>query len=279
MKINSKLKTDVIYGFNSNTNFNTILSIDSCKKYLLDRFELRNNIINSIKSSNIAIPKYHIIITYYNQYKDRNSIASKHRFIKNQMEEIFNPRYRGRSDKSSILFFCEKHKHKLEGGSEELIKNTITNIKEYDDVNKEITEGAYHSHILKSEIPDNIIFGATSKARKLMIEVFRCENIKGSITPDELQKIKIKLIKGICKRCDGVGNGKGGIKVVVANEKYYYDNYFGWEGYIAYCTKKCYNPYMMMDVIDNDNSTISLFQEKKPIKLAQTKSIYRLENE
>lgn len=277
--MNTDLKTDVEYQYNTTTNENILLSIDECRQYKLNRFELRNNIINSIRDKNIAIPKYHIIVSYYNQYYNRDTITKKHRFLRNQFEEIFNPRYRNQSDKSSIFFFNERHKTKLAGGSEEVVKDTITNILEYDEVDKEVREGAYHSHILKSEIPDNIIFGASGKARKLMKEVFGYENVKGSIGNAALQKIKIELIKGVCRRCDGIGNSNSSIKVVVADEKYYYDGFIGWEGFIAYTTKKCYNTYMMMDVVDNDNSSLSIFPTRQPIKQAQKKSIYREEYE
>jgi hypothetical protein len=277
--MNTDLKTDVVYQYNTITNENTLLSITECKQYKLDGFELRNNIINSIRSKNIAIPKYHIIVSYYNQYHNRDAITKKHRFLRNQFEEVFNPRYRNQSDKSSLFFFCERHKTKLAGGSEEVVKDTITNILEYDEVDKEVREGAYHSHILKSEIPDSIIFGSSGKARKLMSEVFGYEYVRKDIDVAALQKIKIELIKGICKRCDGIGNSNSSIKVVVADENYYYKGFIGWEGFIAYTTKKCYNSYMMMDVIDSDNSSLSLFPARQPIRQAQKKSIYREEYE
>jgi hypothetical protein len=277
--MNTDLKTDVEYQYSTTTNENTLLSVKECKQYKLDRFELRNNIIASIRANNIAIPKYHIIVSYYNQYHNRDAITRKHRFLRNQFEEIFNPRFRNQSDKSSIFFFCERHKTKLAGGSEEVVKDTITNILEYDEVDKEVMEGAYHSHILKSEIPDDIIFGASGKARKLIKEVFGYECVRKDIDTAALQSIKIELIKGICRRCDGIGNSNSSIKVVVADKKYYYDGFMGWEGYIAYNTKNCYNAYMMMDVIDNDNSSLSVFPTRQPIKQAQNKQVLREENE
>lgn len=277
--MNTDLKTDVEYQYSTTTNENTLLSIKECKQYKLDRFELRSNIIASIRENNIAIPKYHIVVSYYNQYHNRDAITRKHRFLRNQFEEIFNPRFRNQSDKSSIFFFCERHKTKLAGGSEEVVKDTITNILEYDEVDKEVMEGAYHSHILKSEIPDDIIFDASGKARKLIKEVFGYESVKSGINNTALQKIKVELIKGICRRCDGIGNSNNSIKVVVEDKKYYYDGFMGWEGYIAYNTKNCYNAYMMMDVIDNENSSLSVFPNRQPIKQAQNKQIIRGENE
>ena len=80
--MNTDLKTDVEYQYNSTTNENPLLSINECKQYKLDRFELRNNIITSIKNNKIAIPKYHIIVSYYNQYYNRDAITKKHRFIR-----------------------------------------------------------------------------------------------------------------------------------------------------------------------------------------------------
>jgi len=277
--MNTDLKTDVSYEYDTNTNKNIPISIKECKQYKLDRFMLRTNIIESIKDSNIAIPCYHIIISYYNQYHDRSTIIKKHRFIRNQLEEIFNPRYRNQSDKSSTFCFCERHKTKLTGGSEELVKDTITNRLEYDDVNKDIGLGSYHSHILKSEIPDSIIFNATGKAKKLIKEVLDYDNVEPDISKIALQDIKKKLLKGICNRCDGIGNSNSSVKCVVADDTYYYDGFIGWEGFIAYTTKQCYNAFQMMDVIDIDNSSLSLFPDRIPIKDAQNKQIYREENE
>lgn len=277
--MNTKLKTDVEYQYNTTTNENILLSVEECKQYELDKFELRNNIITSIRNNQIAIPKYHIIVSYYNKYYNRDTITKKHRFIRNQFEEIFNPRYRNQSDKSSAFFFCETHKTKLTGGSEEVVKDTITNVLEYDEVNKEVKVGAYHSHILKSEIPNDIIFNATGKAKKLIKEVFGYEVVKPDISNAALQKIKIELLKGVCRRCNGIGNSEDTIKVVVSNNRYYYDGFIGWEGFIAYTTKRCYNSYMMMDVIDNDNSSLSIFPTRQPIKQAQKRQILRGENE
>jgi hypothetical protein len=287
----SNLKTDVVYEYDAHTGKNTIISLNEVKQYKLHLFELRNNIISSIKNDNIALPQYHIIITYYNQYNDRSFITRKHRFIRNQVEEIFNPRYRNQSDKSSIFFFCERHKRKLISScgnryylfnqvkTDNMVKDTITNMKEYDLVDSEVSEGAYHSHILKSEIPDSIILQPNGKAKKLIQETFGYEQVKQNIDMISLQKIKKDLLEAVCRKCDIVGNSKDSVKVVLADNQYYWDNYYGWEGYIAYATKTCYNPYMMMDVIDNDNSSLSIFPARQPIKQAQKKTIYREENE
>ena len=161
---------------------------------------MRNNIITSIKNNKIAIPKYHIIVSYYNQYYNRDTITRKHRFIRNQFEEIFNPRYRNQSDKSSTFFFCETHKRKLISScgnryylfnqvkTDNMVKDTITNMKEYDFVDSEVSEGAYHSHILKSEIPDSIILQPNGKAKKLIQETFGYEKVKQNIRYDFLTK-------------------------------------------------------------------------------------------
>ena len=289
--MNSNLKSDVVYEYDTDTGRNTKKSISEVKQYKLDLFELRNNIINSIKTNNIALPNYHIILSYYNKYKDRNIITSNHRFIKNQMEECFNHRYKNQSDKLSAFFFCERHKRILSSSdgnryylfnqvkTDNKVKDTITNIIEYDKVDNEIVEGAYHSHILKSEIPDNIIFNPSSKLKKLIKEVFGFEKVKNDIDEASLKKIKMKLLEGICRRSQIVGDSNASVKVVEADNQYYWDNFYGWEGYIAYATKTCYNSYMMIDVIDNDNSSISILNTRQPIKQAQKKTIYREENE
>ena len=70
----------------------------------------------------------------------------------------------------------------------------------------------------------------------------------------------------ICRRSEIVGNSNASIKIVCSNDDYSYDGYYGWKGFIAYGTKKCYNTDMMVDVIDNDNSSISVRSKTIPIE-------------
>ena len=285
------LATNVEYGFDINTNEYIIKSIEQVKEYKLDLFQFRNNIISTIKNNKIALPHYHITLTYYNNIKNRDIITKNHRFIRNNIEECLNTRYRNHSDKSSLFFFCERHKSYLsssEGNryylfnqvkTNNMVKNTIIQTEEYDKVDSEVVEGAYHSHILKSEIPDDIIFNANGKTKKLIKEVLGYETINQNIDKTAKQNIKIALLKAICRRSDIVGNSKASIQIKTANPKYYYNDYIGWEGYIAYATKKCYNSYMMMDVIDEANSSFSIFPNRQPILETQKKSIYKEENE
>lgn len=279
MGINSKLKTDVIYQYNSSVGQNILCDFKSVKQYKLDIFELRNNIISAVRKEGIAHPAYHMIITYYQKPKAREVVIKEHTFIRHRLSEYFNPRYKNQSNKFSLFCFCERHQEVLMSKSIDLVKNTITNIKEYDKINAEIQVGAYHSHLLISEIPDYILYKPKKKLRSLMQVVLGSSEIDENIDFASLQEIKYKLLKAVARESEIVGNGNDAVKVVKADSNYYYDNYYGWEGYIAYCTKKCYNSYMMMDVIDGHNSSLSMFPNRPSFNQAQKKSIYREENE
>ena len=60
------------------------------------------------------------------------------------------------------------------------------------------------------------------------------------------------------ERCYFVSKGEPCIDIIDANDKYNYDDYQGWKGLVAYCTKKMYNPDMMLEVFDNQNSTLTI---------------------
>ena len=55
-----------------------------------------------------------------------------------------------------------------------------------------------------------------------------------------------------------ISKGEPCIDIIDANDKYNYDDYQGWKGLVAYCTKKMYNPDMMLEVFDNQNSTLTI---------------------
>ena len=94
-----------------------------------------------------------------------------------------------------------------------------------------------------------------------------------------METYKIKLLEGVCRRSKIVGNSRASIKVVKENADAYYDGYYGWKGLISYTTKRCYNAYMMIDTIDNDNSSLSLQPTRIPIKDSIKKGVKPLDNE
>lgn len=255
-----------------------IVTLNQVKEWKLRRMELRQNIINTINTNNIAIPMFHIILTYYERITDRSKIIKEHRFIKNQMDELFFRNHRNRPTKSSYFFFCERHKTYLSGSdgntyyffnrvkTRNEVLNTITNNVEYDVCDQEVVKGAYHSHILKSDIPDKALLKPSSKVRKLLLEVTGNEIIPESIDYSSLVELKKSLLKQVCRRSEIVGNSNASIKIVCSNDDYSYDGYYGWKGFIAYGTKKCYNTDMMIDVIDNDNSSIAIRANTKSIE-------------
>ena len=255
-----------------------IVTLNQVKEWKLRRMELRQNIINTITANNVAIPMFHIIITYYERITDRSKIIKQHRFIKNQMEELFHRNHRNNPTKSSYFFFCERHKTYLSGSDGNTyyffnqvkttneVLNTITNNVEYDVCDKEVVKGAYHSHILKSDIPDKALIQPNSKVRKLLVEVTGNETIPDSIDYSSLLKLKKSLLEQVCRRSEIVGNSKSSIKIRHTDDENSYDGYYGWKGFIAYGTKKCYNTDMMIDVIDNDNSSITIRANTKSIE-------------
>ena len=283
---------EYFYQVDTDTQTKEVVTTTDIKEWKLNRNKLRDNIISQIETEKIALPAYHITLSYFDDYRNRDIIIQQHRYIRNQMEEIFNRRYRNRSDKSSILFFIERHKSYLADSigntynlfnrvkTDRKVKNTITNIMEYDYVDSEIRMGAYHSHILKSDIPDEVIFSPHSKLKNLMRETIGFDTIPDNdISMAAMETYKIKLLEEVCRRSKIVGNSRASIKVVKENADAYYDGYYGWKGLISYSTKTCYNAYKMMEVIDNDNSSLSLFPDRKPIKEAIKKGILPTDNE
>ena len=101
----------------------------------------------------------------------------------------------------------------------------------------------------------------------------------GNISEAELNHYKIKLLEGVCRRSEIVGNGKASIKITESSEDKYYDGYYGWKGLISYTTKRCYNPYMMIDTIDSANSSLSLSAVRKPIKDTIKRKVKPIDNE
>ena len=91
-----------------------------------------------------------------------------------------------------------------------------------------------------------------------------------------LKYYKIQLIDALCRELPLVGNSKASISIKLADNNYFYDYHYGWEGYVAYGTKTCYNVDMMWEVIDNANSSLSS-TPKIPIKNLIKKSIIKEE--
>lgn len=270
---------------NKDTKEVETITLNTIKKWRFDLFELRQNIIHHIETSKIALPEYHLILTYYNKHKNRDTITKQHRFIRNTIEELFNPRYRGNPFKSSHFFFIERHKRVLSSSDgikyylfnqvnvDNMVLDTITNVTEYDLCDADIIKGAYHSHILKSEIPDEVIFKPNKKLRQLIYEVTGNDNIDETIDTITLKNIKVSLLEAVCKKSEIVGNSKASVKVVRQNPKYYYDGFYGWKGYIAYTTKTCFNPDMMVEVIDDANSSLLIKASTIPIESSNKRMV------
>ena len=288
-------KTDekpIWYVTYDNSNTRDVATSPEIKTWKRNQMKLRSNIIHQIETQGIALPHYHITLCYYDRPNDRAVVIKQHRYIRNMMEEIFNPRYRNQSDKQSLFFFCERHKSYLTNTLGKTfylfnqvklrneVLNTITNNVDYDYLDSEIRLGAYHSHILKSQIPDDILLKPSKKLKDLMKETIGFTELPETIiSADEMNFYKIKLLEGVCRRSELVGNGKASIKTTISNDSKYYDGYYGWKGLISYTTKRCYNAYMMIDTIDNDNSSLSLQPTRIPIKDSIKKGVKPLDNE
>ena len=282
----------ILYQTYDNHDKKDIVDTTEIKSWKRAQTKLRDNIIERIQDDGIALPYYHITLSYYNKYDNRDTIIKQHRFIRNQIEEIFNPRYRNRSDKQSLFCFVERHKSYLTNTlgkrfylfnqvlTSNEVKNTITNNVEYDYIDSEIRLGAYHSHILKSKIHDSLLLDPSKKLKNLMRETLGFYELPvTNITDDEMDFYKIKLLEGVCRRSEIVGNSGASIKTITASEDKGYDGYSGWKGLISYTTKRCYNAYMMIETIDNDNSSLSLSPNRKPIKDSIKRGVKPIDNE
>ena len=284
----TKLRTKVEYGIDDETGLRVHKNIEPPKQYLLDKFIFRQNLISEIKSKGIAEPKFHIIISYYDKLLDRDFLIKNHRKLRHRMEECFNHRKKGNPKFSSYFFFCERHKSKLsssEGNTyyffskiktNNLVKNTIEQKWEWDKVDNEVLEGGFHTHFLKSDIPDAVMLGNHSKIRQLRKKALGMEFIPPDTSKSLLHYYKILLIDALCRELPLVGNSKASISIKLANSNYFYDYHYGWEGYVAYGTKTCYNADMMWEVIDNANSSLSS-SPRIPIKKLTKKSITKEE--
>ena len=283
---------EILYQTYDNHDKKDIVDTTEIKSWKRSQTKLRDNIIERIENDGIALPHYHITLSYYNKYNDRNIIIKQHRYIRNQIEEIFNPRYRNQSNKQSLFFFVERNKSYLTntlGKKYYLfnqvklnneVKNTITNNVDYDYIDSEIRLGAYHSHILKSKIPDSVLLDPSKKCRNLMRETLGFYELPVSnISEDEMDFYKVKLLEGVCRRSEIVGNSGASIKTTISSKDKGYDNYGGWKGLISYTTKRCYNAYMMIETIDNDNSSLSLSPTRKPIKDSIKRGVKPIDNE
>ena len=62
--MNTGLHTQIEYGIDNETGLRVHKDIEETKQYKLDRFIFRQNLINEIKSKDIAEPKFHITISY-----------------------------------------------------------------------------------------------------------------------------------------------------------------------------------------------------------------------
>ena len=287
--MNTGLSSTVEYGIDNETGLRVHKLIEEPRQYKLDKFIFRQNLINNIQSRDIAEPKFHMIISYYEKLLDRDFLIKNHRKLRNRCEECFNHRFRGNPKFSSYFFFCERHKSILsssEGNTYYLfnknkrdnkVKNTITNKMEWDKVDNEIVEGGFHTHFLKSDIPDTAMFANHKKIRELRKKALGIEFIPQNTNKSLLLYYKIKLLEALCRDLDLVGNSKASIQIKLADENYYYDFHYGWEGYIAYGTKTCYNADMMWEVYDSANSSLSN-SPKIPIKETYKKPIIKEKN-
>ena len=286
--MNTGLHTQIEYGIDNETGLRVHKNIEEAKQYKLERFIFRQNLINEIKSKDIAEPKFHITISYYDKLLDRDFLIKNHRKLRHRMEECFNHRKKGNPKFSSYFFFCERHKSKLsssEGNTyylfnkintSNLVKNTIEKEWEWDKVDNEVVEGGFHTHLLKSDIPDVVMLGNHGKMRELRKKALGMEFIPPNTSKSLLKYYKIQLIDALCRELPLVGNSKASISIKLADSNYFYDYHYGWEGYVAYGTKTCYNADMMWEVIDNANSSLSN-TPKIPIKNLIKKSIIKEE--
>lgn len=278
--------TEETFIFTDTTNNTTIkLTLDQVKPYQFHLLELRKNIIAQVETNKIQLPRYHIILSYYQKIRNRELITGNHRFIRNNIEELFNPRYKGDPTKFSHFYFIERYKTKLQSSygniyycfnrikTNNKVLDTITNVEEYDSVDNEVVLGSFHSHLLVSEIPNEVLTKPNKKLRQLLLQVTGNEYLPANIDDSTLTNLKKSLLETVCRRSELVGNSGAGVKVVTHNANYQYDGFTGWKGMIAYATKQIWNTERMVEVVDGDNSSIILRPTTIPIKEAHKREL------
>ena len=110
-------------------------------------------------------------------------------------------------------------------------------------------------------IDEKVLQKPNSSIRRRWKEITGSKHLDPDLIKTESDRIKVvkKLLeKTFHERCYFVSKGEPCIDIIDANDKYNYDDYQGWKGLVAYCTKKMYNPDMMLEVFDNQNSTLTI---------------------
>lgn len=278
--------TPVVFSYeDTTTNRSSTITLNQVKEWKFNLFQLRSNIINQIEYSKIQLPEYHIILSYHQNIKNRSVITSNHRYLRHSFYETFAPKHKSNPSIFSLFFFIERYKTRLlssDGNTYYLfnriktdnkVTDTITNTVEYDLYDSEVVRGSFHSHILTSSISSEVLSKPNKKLRKLLLEVTGNEYLPNNIDKALLSEVKKSLITALCKKSDLVGNSGAAVKVVTQSPTYGYDGFYGWKGLIAYTTKTCYNADMMVEVVDGDNSCITLRPSTIPIQQANKRVV------
>ena len=219
---------------------------------------LRENIIDKYQYNGNK-PKYMVTRTYYYYESDRRNIIKHNDRVNRVIDDLFNPRgiYEYFVSKDH---FIERHKPTLANKCEDEGR-TIDEGDVHENEDWYIKEGGFHIHLLLPEIDARVLQKPNSSIRRTWKQITGSPYIDPKlITTEEGQIgiIKKLLERTFQERCYFVSRGEPCIDITDANDKYSYDDYQGWKGLEAYTTKKMYNTDMMLEVFDNDNSTLTI---------------------
>ena len=223
------------------------------KRWRINRDHIRDTFIDEYNHSGYR-PNYLITVSYWYDEYDRKQVQKNNKRINDVVGDFFNPKQSERFI-TTLDHFIEVGKKKLVKTKPKLVKGLMG--MEYD-WDTEIEEGTYHSHSLMSYIPDECITKPLKKVRDAIDRVYGIGEIPCSLRDDEgLEQVKVDLLNyAIRNRCDFIGNGKESLDITPTDEYGVYDGYKGWKGSIAYVTKDMYNVDKILEVYDQENSSI-----------------------
>ena len=219
---------------------------------------LRENIIDQYQY-NMKKPRYMVTRSYYYYEPDRNKILKHNDRVNRVIDDLFNPRGYDEYHVSKD-HFIERHRPTLARNSEDEVR-TIDEVDAHENEDWYIKEGGFHNHLLLPDIDEKVLQKPNSSIRRRWKEITGSKHLDPDLIKTESDRIKVvkKLLeKPFHERCYFVSKGEPCIDIIDANDKYNYDDYQGWKGLVAYCTKKMYNPDMMLEVFDNQNSTLTI---------------------
>jgi len=225
------------------------------KRYRINRDHIRDTFIDEYAHSGYK-PHYLITVSYWYDEYSRKEVQKNNKRINDVVNDFFNPKQDDR--------FIITLDHFIETGEDKLIKTKPKKVKGFMgemefDWETDIKKGSYGTHTLMSWIPDECITKPLKRVRDAIDRVYGIGDIPCSLKDEEgIEQVKIDLLNyALRDRCDYfIGNGDQALDITPTDEHGVYDGYRGWKGAVSYVTKQMYNVDKILDVYDQENSTI-----------------------